>query len=223
MNADLCRVPADHLYVPEYRPVDDSVAAQRLELDPATLDDPFVARVLDPDHPLVVVIVDGVQSTGESAFEADHAARCALALREVSGLPNDRKGDQTFWRERLFIVTPHHVQRRCVTQHLHGGREWHHAPFVDTVDKMQGQEADCVLVSYGVSDVELALREAEFIYSVNRLNVAITRARKKCVIFLPRPLLEPDLEAYSDDQVAQGIAFMQALPGLADDVIVIAP
>ena len=46
-------------------------------------------------------------------------------------------------------------------------------PFVDTVDKMQGQEADTVLVSYGVADPEFALREAEFIYGLNRLNVAV--------------------------------------------------
>ena len=45
------------------------------------------------------------------------------------------------------------------------------------MDKMQGQEADAVIVSYGVADPEFALREAEFIYGLNRLNVAITRAR----------------------------------------------
>ena len=42
---------------------------------------------------------------------------------------------------------------------------------------MQGQEAEAVVISYGVSDPEYALREAEFIYSLNRLNVSITRAR----------------------------------------------
>lgn len=47
------------------------------------------------------------------------------------------------------------------------------AAFVDTVEKMQGQECDAVCVSYGVADVEFALMEREFIYSLNRLNVAI--------------------------------------------------
>ena len=37
---------------------------------------------------------------------------------------------------------------------------------------------------------EFALREAEFIYGLNRLNVALTRARSKSVVCLPRPLLE---------------------------------
>ncbi|NRA97717.1 MAG: hypothetical protein HRU14_16090 [Planctomycetes bacterium] len=67
--------------------------------------------------------------------------------------------------------------------------------------------------------MELALQERDFIYSLNRLNVAITRARMKCVVFLPRPLLEPDLEAFSDDKVSEGIAFMQELFDAADDVV----
>lgn len=57
---------------------------------------------------------------------------------------------------------------------------------------MQGQECEAVIVSYGVSDVECAMNEKEFIYSLNRLNVAITRARSKTIVFLPRPLLEAE-------------------------------
>jgi AAA domain-containing protein len=51
---------------------------------------------------------------------------------------------------------------------------------------MQGQECEAVIVSYGVSDVGYAMNEKEFIYSLNRLNVAITRARSKTIVFLPR-------------------------------------
>lgn len=70
---------------------------------------------------------------------------------------------------------------------------------------------DTVLVSYGVSDVEYALGEKEFIFSRNRLNVAITRARVKTVVFLSRALLEPPIQALDDGEVAEGIAFMQGL------------
>jgi DNA replication ATP-dependent helicase Dna2 len=48
-----------------------------------------------------------------------------------------------------------------------------------------------VIATYGVSDVEYAMREKEFIYSLNRLNVSITRARAKTIVLLPRPLIEP--------------------------------
>jgi len=38
----------------------------------------------------------------------------------------------------------------------------YYSPFVDTVDKMQGQESQVVISSYGVSDIETALSEANF-------------------------------------------------------------
>ena len=52
---------------------------------------------------------------------------------------------------------------------------------MDTVDKMPGQQSRVVIVSYGVSDLETALQEGEFIYSRNRLNVSIIRARAQCL------------------------------------------
>jgi hypothetical protein len=103
-----------------------------------------------------------------------------------------------------------------VRRELAARRTWHSRPFVDTVDKMQGQECDAVLVSYGVSDVEYALDEQEFIYSLNRLNVSITRARAKTICFLPRPLLEPPVAAFETDAIAEGIGFMQGLWGFAE-------
>jgi hypothetical protein len=88
---------------------------------------------------------------------------------------------------------------------------------VDTVDKMQGQEADAVLVSYGVADPEFALKEAEFIYGLNRLNVAVTRARSKCVVCLPRPLLEATPQVLDVEAAAVGLGFMRRLVALVEE------
>jgi hypothetical protein len=95
-------------------------------------------------------------------------------------------------------------------------RQWVAPPFVDTVDKMQGQEADAVVVSYGVADPEFAQREAEFIYGLNRLNVAITRARSKCVVCLPQPLLEASPQVLDVPAAATGLAYMRGLVDLAE-------
>ena len=85
------------------------------------------------------------------------------------------------------------------------------------MDKMQGQQSRAVIVSYGVSDLETALQEGEFIYSRNRLNVSITRARAKCLVFLPRPLLEPAFDLLQNEAAAQGLGFMQALADYCGD------
>ncbi|MBD3885968.1 AAA domain-containing protein [Leptolyngbya sp. PL-A3] len=73
---------------------------------------------------------------------------------------------------------------------------------------MQGQEAQAALVSYGVSDPEYAAQEAEFIYSRNRLNVSITRAKSKCAIILSRQLLEAPPSVWDSLQVAEGLEFI---------------
>ena len=53
---------------------------------------------------------------------------------------------------------------------------------VGTVDRFQGQEAAVVTYSLTTSSPEDAPRGMEFLYSLNRLNVATSRAR--CAVFL---------------------------------------
>ncbi len=53
---------------------------------------------------------------------------------------------------------------------------------VGTVDKFQGQEAAVVLFSMTTSSSEFMPRTADFLFSKNRLNVAISRAR--CLAYL---------------------------------------
>ncbi len=140
-------------------------------------------------------------------------AQLVVALRDGLRGPDNRAytSDAEFFRHGVFVVSPHHAQIKAIQRELAGLRRWTSRPFVDTVDKMQGQESEAVLVSYGVADPEFALQEAEFIYGLNRLNVAITRARSKCVLCLPRPLLEASPLVLDRPQAAAGLAFMQGL------------
>lgn len=80
-----------------------------------------------------------------------------------------------------------------------------------TVEKMQGQQAEAVIVSCGVSDPDFALQEAEFIYALHRLNVAITRARSKSIVCLPEPLVRANPQVLEIPDAEQGLAFMRRL------------
>ncbi len=213
MNDVLTSFAAHLLYGPGYRCVDSEVAGRRLAFKPKRDLDPLIAACLDPAAPLVIVILEGIRAAQANPVEADLVAQLVTALRE--GLRDDRgrlySSDAEFFRHGVFIVSPHHAQIRAIQRDLAGRRQWQVTPFVDTVDKMQGQEADAVIVSYGVADPEFALREAEFIYGLNRLNVAITRARSKCVVCLPRPLLEATPQVLDVETAAAGLAFMRRL------------
>ncbi len=198
------------IYGPSFRCANDEIANRRLRLRARR--QAFVGACCDPDYPLVIVAMDGIQAAQTNEPEADLVAELAIALREdMEGVEDDRN----FWKDYLFIISPHHSQIGAIRRRLASNRDWAASPFVDTVDKMQGQEAEAVLVSYGVSDPEYAAMEAEFIYGRNRLNVAITRARCKSIVFLPQPLLDGSPELLNDETVAEGLAYMRDLVALA--------
>jgi hypothetical protein len=222
MNETLCLYPADQIYVPEYRSATDEIASRQVSLKDATASNDLVGALVDPEFPLVIGVLEGVQATAENVIEAELTARSAVELRrrllngDGSTYPNTKAGDAEFWKHGLFIVSPHHAQIHAVHKALASARTWKATPFVDTVDKMQGQECEAVIATYGVSDVEYAMNEKEFIYSLNRLNVAMTRARAKTIVFLPKPLIEPPVAAFENEQIAEGIAFMQGLVRFAE-------
>ena len=60
---------------------------------------------------------------------------------------------------------------------------------VGTVDKFQGQEAPVVIFSMATSSSEDLSRAMEFLYSLNRLNVAVSRARALAVLVCSPELL----------------------------------
>ncbi len=213
MNDVLTGFAARLLYGPGYVCGSETVARRRLAWRPPADADPLVRACLDPAHPLVVVVLDGIRAARANPIEADLVAQLVVALRAGLKAAGGRPyvDDAAFFKHGVFVVSPHHAQIRAIRQELERLRTWSSPPFVDTVDKMQGQEADAVVVSYGVADPEFALREAEFIYGLNRLNVAVTRARCKTVVCLPRPLLEASPQVLDVEAAAAGLGFMRRL------------
>ena len=70
---------------------------------------------------------------------------------------------------------------------------------VGTVDKFQGQEAEVVIVSMTTSGADDMPRDASFLLSRNRANVAISRARCLAILVVSPGLL--DLVADSVDEM----------------------
>jgi predicted RecB family nuclease len=86
--------------------------------------------------------------------------------------------------ENILVVTPYNVQVNYLKSVLPTGAR------IGTVDKFQGQEAEVVLISMVTSSKEEMPRNLEFLYSRNRLNVALSRARCLAVIVASPKLLE---------------------------------
>ena len=113
------------LYGPEYRCASRDVASRRLRL--RRRGNGFTGACLAPHAPLVVVILQGVQATNANQVEAALVSGLAVALRDDMA---DVAGDDAFWRERLFVVSP--LSGQVKTGHLWTGQN---RPFPATRDR----------------------------------------------------------------------------------------
>jgi uncharacterized protein len=97
----------------------------------------------------------------------------------------DRKGDRHPVRNsNILIIAPYNLQTNYLKSILPEDAR------VGTVDKFQGQEAEVVLISMTTSDVDELPRDIEFLFSKNRLNVAVSRARSLAIVVASPKLLE---------------------------------
>jgi uncharacterized protein len=92
-----------------------------------------------------------------------------MRLRECGG------GSRTLTEADIVVVVPYNLQVRRLERRLHPVR-------VGTVDKFQGQEAPVVIFSMCASSGESSPRGIEFLFSRNRLNVAISRAETLAIV-----------------------------------------
>jgi hypothetical protein len=91
----------------------------------------------------------------------------------------------------VAVVTPHRAQRNLLYREL-DGLVGGNRPIgvVDTVESLQGGERPTILVSATESDPASIASRAEFILSLNRANVAFTRAEDRLIVVCARTLLD---------------------------------
>jgi len=76
---------------------------------------------------------------------------------------------------------------------------------VGTVDKFQGQEAPVVIYSMTTSSPEDAPRGMEFLFSLNRLNVATSRAMSAVILVGSPRLFEAECRTPRQMQLANAL------------------
>ena len=130
-----------------------------------------------------------VDHLGNVAASAAEAARIAREIRLMrAGSWTNRAGTRLPLDDSDFmVVAPYNAQVRQIRRALEaagiGG-----VP-VGTVDKFQGREAPIVFYSMATSSAEDVPRSLEFLFSRNRLNVAVSRAMcLACIVASPRLL-----------------------------------
>jgi uncharacterized protein len=87
---------------------------------------------------------------------------------------------------------------------------------VGTVDRFQGQQAPVVIYSMATSTPEDAPRGMEFLYSLNRLNVATSRAQCACILVASPRLFEPECKSPRQMQLANALCRYVELAKVVD-------
>lgn len=175
MHPDICRFISDAVYDGR---LNSHESTQHQRLNMGASGDPALAA-----SGIRFVPVDHAGHGQRCPPEAERLKRAfdALIGREWVNQDGKRKA---IGLDDVLVVAPYNMQVNHLREILPSGAR------VGTVDKFQGQEAAVVLVSMTTSSGEDLPRNIEFLYSRNRLNVAISRARCLSVIFASPRLLE---------------------------------
>ncbi len=124
-----------------------------------------------------------VDHSGNAAASSEEADAIVAEIGKMVGTPwTDRDGDDhsRCASSDFMVVAPYNAQVRRLRDALRlaGLADVE----VGTVDKFQGREAPVLFYSMATSSVEDVPRSLEFLFSRNRLNVAISRAM--CLAFV---------------------------------------
>lgn len=165
-------------------------------------------KILDPSIPVVVISYAANTFTLSNPFEAQILSALTYLYKHFVDRQEPGVSPQEFWTQKLGIVTPHRAQMASIRNLLidTAGMTMDPPPFVDTVDRFQGQERDLILASYVVADRDFVASEDAFILSSRRFNVTLTRARSKFIMLVSDALLQ---YLPSDPDVADDAAHLQ--------------
>jgi uncharacterized protein len=131
-----------------------------------------------------------VEHSGNQSASTEEATAVALEIgKMLGGSWTDRDGATRPLRENDFmVVAPYNAQVRRLREALRAAG-LAHVP-VGTVDKFQGREAPVVFYSMATSSAEDVPRTLQFLFSRNRLNVAVSRAMCLALVVASPLLLE---------------------------------
>jgi uncharacterized protein len=135
------------------------------------------------------VVSRGLSGTGLRFIAIDHEGNSQSSPEEAERIADEiEKLLDPLTQRDILVVAPYNAQVRCVTETLRR-RGFPNVP-VGTVDKFQGRQAEVVFFTMTTSSGDDLPRDVDFLFSRNRLNVAISRARSLAVVVANPRLLD---------------------------------
>lgn len=169
MNDAVCEFPSKAFYGGTLRPSPAAAARRFAHAPSGSRFDAILAP--SPGAVLVRIAHEGFRT------------HCPPEVHAAADLAEELLARQGLSPDELAIVAPFRVQNRAIARELSarlppGAR----LPVIDTVERIQGQEREAVIVSLTCSDPDALRENTAFFFSANRLCVTLTRARTKLVV-----------------------------------------
>ena len=172
MNEDITQCVSSNFYEPfgEKIIASDFSKNRSLQIQGPNLDQ-RIKKLLSSDSSIETIDVSTTHTWEDSnPEEADFIANL---VEHALSLGIDAKD--------IAVVTPFRRQVLAIRTSLRSKLN-SDIPLVDTVERLQGQDVDLVILSFSVTDHEFYRQTMDFLLNRNRLNVMISRAKKKVVI-----------------------------------------
>ena len=151
-----------------------------------------------------------VQHAGQSSESPEEAEELATLVRTLlDGDPTymDAEGSaHSLDDQGILVITPYNAQVKAIKDALPNFR-------IGTVDKFQGQEAPISIYSMATSSADEAPRGMEFLYSLNRLNVATSRAQCLAVVVASPELIRVRCRTPRQMRLANALARLIEVAG----------
>ncbi|MDI9347416.1 MAG: TM0106 family RecB-like putative nuclease [Methylacidiphilales bacterium] len=174
MHPELCKFISDSIYEGRLSS-DTSTSFRYLQSNSVTEIKPYGITTRYVEH----------QKCSAMSIEEVEAVKhiCGLLLQH-NYIDNGEKKPIT--AQDILVVTPYNLQVAALKAGLAGflPRER-----IGTIDKFQGQEALVSIISLATSSAEYLTRDLEFLYSRNRINVALSRAKCLSIVVCSKQLL----------------------------------
>ena len=189
MHPDVCAFVSDIVYESRLRSA-DGCATQKVTIDgSAETGLRFIA----------------VEHEGNAQSSDEEAARIVTEIQRMrrGTFTNARGETVSLGQSDFLVVAAYNAQVRHITNAL-AAAGLHDVP-VGTVDKFQGREAPIVFFSMATSSGAELPRDIDFLFSRNRLNVAISRARCLAIVVASPRLLDVDCKTPGQMRLVNGL------------------
>eukprot|EP01132_Coremiostelium_polycephalum_P000785 gene785-976_t len=222
MNLDLCSFSSRSLYGDHYRCFDRN--QQTLSPYSSTNSEgnehsPLIQSIFSDPRSCITVLLDD-KDFGNKEIECEIVKEIYRYLKSEysKSIATETPAEvieTNFWKQSkiLGVITPLHEQRLMVGPGITTiqQQEWNLQepidPTVNTVETMQGQEFDNIVVCYNGWNENN--KKNDFSFNLNRLNVSFTRAKKKLILIVSSYFLNPDEVIFNNKKMSRAYKYLK--------------